>query len=45
MSLTRREREIIEDMLRKLDQLEENLFQLDTNLTFLSKDVSILSVR
>ena len=45
MSLTRREREIIEDMLRKLDQLEENIFQLDTNLTVLSNAVSILSGR
>ena len=43
MSLTRREREIIEDMLKRLDELEENVFQLDTNLTVLADAVSILS--
>lgn len=45
MSLTRREREIIEDMLRKLDELEENIFQLDANLTILANTVSQLASR
>ena len=45
MSLTRREREIIEDMLRRLDGLEEDIFQLDANLTILANAVAQLASR
>lgn len=45
MSLTRREREIIENMLNRLDNFKKDILQLDENLIVLSNAVSILSGR